>query len=317
MNKKLNILVVGFGMMGCRHVQALLEEKGKFQVHVLEPSQKNIQINTTRIGACIEDCLWYTNLSDIPKIDLAIVATSSSPRFNIVKTLIDSGCKYFLLEKIVFQSINQFAEILALVKSTGVNIYCNFVNRYFAAYSDIKNLLKPCLPIEIRVYGNSFGLGCNAIHYIDIFQYITSCNYLSLGTYLVSNLENENKRGIQYREFAGTINFSTSKGDSLSIIADPDFMGGITINIRQGNLEFLLSEQSQKLYSIGMNFSNLSDFIITPTSKLSNKIALEILEGNCKLTKLEDTICAHELLFKVFNICLFGEHNDSRLCPIT
>lgn len=317
MEKKLDVLVVGFGMMGCRHVQALLQDKTKFRVHVLEPSEENIQTNIARIGAGIADCNWYADMSDIPAIDLAIVATSSAPRFNIVKALIEKGCKFFLLEKIVFQSIDQFSEILELMKANGVKAYCNFVNRYFGAYNDIKSKLNSDLPIEMRVYGNAFGLGCNAIHYIDIFQYLTGCNDNSLKSSLVSILEIDNRRGNQYKEFTGTIKLTNNNNNTLSVIADQEFMGGVTISIRQGNLEYLLSEQSQKIFTIGENENSKSDFVITPTSKLSNQIAQEILEGNCRLTTLEDTFQSHSLLFKVFNTCLFSEHNSSILCPIT
>jgi len=317
MEKKLDVLVVGFGMMGCRHVEALLQNKEKFQVHVLEPSSENIETNTIRIDAKKEDCNWYTSLNEIPSVDFAIIATSSAPRFNIVKSLIDKGCKYFLLEKIVFQSKDQFKEIISLVNQKGVKAYCNFVNRFFVAYNEIKKELSSDTPLNMLVYGNAFGLGCNAIHYIDIFQYLTENNNLSMDSSAVSKIEFENRRGTQYHEFTGTIKLNTHTGSKLSIIADPEFLGGVSIHLKQGNREYLLSEQSQQYFSIGENFNEKKDFTITPTSRLSDKIALEILEGNCRLTTLEETFHSHELLFKVFNNYLFGEHLDSTICPIT
>jgi hypothetical protein len=317
MKNKLDVLVVGFGMMGCRHVQALLQNKEKFRVHVLEPSAENVETNITRIGAKLDDCCWYSSLGDVPQIDLAIVATASAPRYNIVKTLIETGCKFFLLEKIVFQSTAQFEEIMELMAARGAKAYCNFVNRYFGAYNEIKLELSASNPIEVLVYGNAFGLGCNAIHYIDIFQYLTANNNLNIDSSSVFKFEIENRRGIQYNEFIGTLKLSNDKGDRINIIADPDFLGGVSINIRHGKKEYLLSEQSQKHFSIGEGSNDKKDFIITPTSRLTDKITLEILEGNCRLTTLKETVHSHELLFKVFNNCLFGEHINTMLCPIT
>ena len=317
MKNKLDILVVGFGMMGCRHVQALLQNKEKFKVHVLEPSAENVETNTARIGAKPEDCNWYSNLGEVPPVDLAIVATSSAPRFNIVKTLIESGCKFFLLEKIVFQSIDQFREIMELMAVKNVKAYCNFVNRYFGAYNDIKKELSAAEPCDVLVYGNAFGMGCNAIHYIDIFQYLTSNNDLNIDSSSVSKFDIENRRGSQYNEFTGTLKLNNNKGDKISIIADPNFLGGVSINIKQGNKEYLLSEQSQKYYSIGEGSNEKKDFTIIPTSRLSDKITLEILEENCRLTNLEETFQSHQRLFEVFNKCLFGEHQNNTLCPIT
>jgi len=317
MKNKLDVLVVGFGMMGCRHVQALLQNKEKFKVHVLEPSAENVETNTARIGAKTEDCCWYSKLNEVPTVDLAIVATSSAPRFNIVKALIESGCKFFLLEKIVFQSEDQFREVMELMAVNNVKAYCNFVNRYFGAYNDIKKELSTTAPVEVLVYGNAFGMGCNAIHYIDIFQYLTANNNLRIDSASVSKFDIENRRGSQYNEFTGTLKLINSKGDKISIIADPDFLGGVSINVRQGKKEYLLSEQSQKYYTIGEGSNEKKDFTIIPTSRLSDKIVLEILEGNCRLTTLEETRQSHLLLFEVFNNCLFGEHHKTTLCPIT
>src|SRR5688572_21048070 len=111
---KKNVLIVGFGGMGCRHAQALLQEKDKFCIHVIETNPTNIENNIARIGAKRDDCKWYSSLEELPQIDLAIIATSAGPRFNIVKSLLKKGIRYFLLEKIVFQSVSQFDEILSL-----------------------------------------------------------------------------------------------------------------------------------------------------------------------------------------------------------
>ena len=126
---KKQILVVGFGVMGCRHVQAFLLEKDKFELHVVEPSEGNIKANIERIGAVKEDCHWYSGIDQVPNVDLAVVATSSAPRFNIVKALLEKGVKLFLLEKIIFQSKHQYDEILGLMKDYGAQAWSNFVNR--------------------------------------------------------------------------------------------------------------------------------------------------------------------------------------------
>lgn len=317
LNKQIEVLVVGFGMMGCRHVQALLNHKEKFSVHLFEPSLETIFINCEKIGASASDFKYYQHLSDIPNIDLAIVATSSAPRFEIVKTLLHSGCKLFLLEKIVFQSGVQFLEIIELMEKSDAKAYCNFVNRYFDAYNEIKQELSKDSCFEMLVYGNAFGLGCNAIHYIDIFQYLTCDNNLKIESSSVSRYCNENKRGDQYLEFIGTLKLYNFKGDKITIIADPEFFGGVSITIRQENRQYLLSEQSQSFFKIGKDLNLKKNFTITPTSKLSDKIVLEIFNGNCRLTLLEETFNSHELLFEVFNNCLLGKHRNSMICPIT
>ena len=182
MDKK-SVLIVGFGVMGCRHAQSFLDKKKDYEVHILEPSDESIKQNIKRIGAEKSDFIWYKNIDNIPLLDIAIIATSSYPRFEIVKNLIKMGYKKFLLEKVVFQSEKQFSTIIKMIDESDSVAYCNFVNRYFVAYNNIKKQLdRSNKKININVLGGALqlGLGCNAIHYIDILQYLTNNDEIQL-----------------------------------------------------------------------------------------------------------------------------------------
>ena len=314
---KKQILIVGFGNMGCRHVQALLNDKDKYDLHVVEPSKETVENNIGRIGATLEDCKWYNSINDLPFIDLAVIATSSAPRFNIVKTLINKGIKYFLLEKIVFQSVNQFNEILKLLNENNGRAYCNFVNRYFPVYNEIKGNMAKQEGIEMIVYGNAFGLGCNAIHYIDIFQYLTGSDEIKIFDSELVTSDSANRRGDEYKEFTGTIKVQNRKKDSLAIISDKEFLGGVMISIRTGKLNYVLNEQTQLFFKIEDNGIIKKRFIMLPTSKLTNIIVSDILKNQCKLTDLESTFRSHNELFDTINKHLTGSTSDSRICPIT
>lgn len=315
-----NVLVVGFGMMGCRHVQALLQRKGEMNVFVLEPSASVIEENLVRIRAVKEDCTWIADISEIQHgIDVAIVATSSAPRYGIVSALIEKGIKLFLLEKIVFQSEEQFDAILKMVEENDVKLYCNFVNRYFKPYNDIKShiALSGGADIHMTVMGGPFGLGCNAIHYVDIYQFITGDNEINVKTADVSVMDIQNRRGNQYKEFKGKILAGDSDQKSFFIISDENFQGGVVITITAGGKTFILSEQTQLIYETDGQTASQSDFEIIPTSRLSAQIVEEIIFGECKLTTLADTRSAHFSLFNIFNQALTSNHSSSMICPIT
>ncbi len=315
---KKNILVVGFGSMGCRHAQALLTNKAEFDVHILEPLQENITNNLARIGAVITDCKWYSSIDEIKDVDLAIVATSSGPRYSIVKALLEKGIKYFLLEKIVFQSKQQFNEILATVEKNKAVVYCNFVNRYFPVYNEIHDLIsKNNYVTDVTIYGNAFGLGCNAIHYVDLFQYLTGDNEVKILNSGLEQLNSENRRGSEYKEFVGVIKIQNTKKENLTIISEKDFTGGIVITIKCNNNTFILSEQTQRYFKISDNEIKSEIFIMMPTSKLSNIIVKEILNNTCSLTTLKDTYKAHVELIENFNNALYNNNTETLLCPIT
>jgi predicted dehydrogenase len=315
---KKRVLVVGFGIMGCRHVQAFLDDKNKYEVHVLEPSESNIKENLTKINAEYDDCIWYSKLDSIPLLDIAIIATSSKPRFEIIKKLLKIGYRKFLLEKIVFQSENQFNIILKLFKEVHAVAYCNFVNRYFEAYKKIKKELSNSENrTHITIHGGEFGLGCNAIHYIDIFQYLTNSNNLKFIKSKIEISKAKNRRGDDYKEFTGFFTLTNNKLDSIRIMSEIKYNGGITINIKNGDRNYFLNEQTKMFYYHTKKQFNFERFSIIPTSKLSNIIIDDIFNNTCILTKLDETYVAHVELFNVFNKILYGKDFLKKLCPIT
>ena len=316
----MNILISGFGKMGCRHAQSFLDKKKDYEVHILEPSDENIKQNIKRINAEKSDFIWYKDIDNVPVLDIAIVATSSYPRFEIVKNLTMMGYKKFLLEKIVFQSEKQFITIIRMINESDSVAYCNFVNRYFVAYNDIKKQLKQSTKqININVLGGAFelGLGCNAIHYIDILQYLTNNDEIELTKFDLSLLEGDNRRGSIYKEFYGMIELANKGGDTITLNSELELQQDITISISQGEKTFLLNEGTGKLFISDKSASSITDFIIIPSSKLTHDIIEDIFKNECRLTKLDQTLLGHTSLFRAFNNTLNNNHSSDTLCPIT
>lgn len=319
MDKK-RILIVGFGAMGCRHAQSFLDQKKDYEVHILEPSDDNIKQNIKRINAEKNDFIWYKDIDNIPLLDIAIVATSSYPRFEIVKNLLMMGYKKFLLEKIVFQSEEQFNTIIKMINDSESIAYCNFVNRYFVAYNDIKKQLEQSTKkININILGGALelGLGCNAIHYIDILQYLTNNDEIQLTKFNLQLLKNDNRRGSMYKEFYGMIQLANKAGDTITLNSELELQQDITISISQGEKTFLLNEGTGKLFISDKSASNITDFKIIPSSKLTHDIIEDIFKNKCRLTKLDQTLLSHTSLFKAFNETINNNHSSETLCPIT
>lgn len=318
MDKK-KILIVGFGAMGCRHAQSFLADRENYAVHILELCDKTIEQNIERINANKFDFTWHKNIDDVPLLDIAIVATSSKPRFEIVKKLIIKGYKKFLLEKIVFQSEEQFNIIIKMINEFNIDAYCNFVNRYFKAYNDIKKILnKSTDRVSINVLGKAseLSLGCNAIHYIDILQYLTNNDKIKLEEFNLNLLDIDNRRGSMYKEFYGIMKLKNEGGNTISLTSDLELQENITITISQGNKTFILNEGTGKFILNDQNGSDINDFIIIPSSKLTKTIVKDIFENRCRLTTVERTLKSHSSIFKAFNKTL-NNHSSSRLCPIT
>ena len=114
----MNILISGFGQMGCRHAQSLLTSNDDYSIYVIEPSDEAFETGLSTIGASKKDFTRHLKFEELnAPIDLAISATCSKPRYSILLDLIEYGIKYFLLEKVVFQSLKQFDIIIEKLES--------------------------------------------------------------------------------------------------------------------------------------------------------------------------------------------------------
>jgi len=314
----MNALIVGFGGMGCRHTQSLLASKRYEQISVVEPSDAMLEEGLQKINASPGD------ITRVPRIaqatghaDIVIIATSSEPRFEIMKQLLQRGFKHFLVEKIVFQSAAQFDEIIDLLEKSEARAYGNFVNRYFPTYVLLREKVRTSKArVAMTVTGGDLGIGCNAIHYLDLFEYLTGKNIQTVCSSLKS-WDKVNKRGDRYREFSGLISAKSGSDDTLTVYFDPSHSGGAMLHLDLGQERFLLSEGSGVEYRIFPDTIATADFTIIATSKLSATIVDDILGARSPLTSVAQTRNAHVHLFKAVNKTLQLPDKDTTLCPIT
>ena len=312
----MNALIVGFGVMGCRHAQSLLNAPGKIAVSVVEPSDENFSAGLNRINFKPSDVTRYLTLDEIKtSFDIAIVATSSAPRYDVVKALIAKGIKTLLLEKVVFQSLKQFDEIINLLQSNNAKAYCNFANRYFQNYIQLKNNIGSG-KVNMNVTGGEFGLASNALHYLDLFEYLTDSKMKITNSSLHIS-DKENKRGIQYRELHGSLSGGNHKGDVFSITSDISNSKMPVIMISADDPVFVFDQNTQKEIRTVNGKTSETEFQIIPTSVLTYPIVTDILAGKTHLTTVQETRNVHQEIFKYFNPVFGLENKTDTLCPIT
>jgi hypothetical protein len=312
----MNILVVGFGNMGCRHAQSLLKRDKADKIYVLEPVSEIVARNKVKIDDKENRIVLIESFDDLTcEIDFAIIATSANPRFEIVKRLLNYGVKNFLLEKVVFQSEKQFDEVIKLLNDNDAVAYCNFVNRYFAHYQDLKRSFLNNLPFKMIVTGPDFGLGCNALHYVDLFEFLSDeFSFVKSSNLVLSNAEH--KRGSIYKEVWGQLVWATEKGNMLLINSDANKTGGVEIIIIQGANTHVFSEESLNHIELLPDLTIKStDYVIRYTSELTNIILNDLMVGKIILPTVQETKSCHTQYFAILNQ-VFGL-SKSDLCPIT
>jgi len=310
-------LIIGFGAMGCRHAQSLLASKQYERIEVVEPSDGRLAEGLQKIGATPNAVIRVPSLAEASPANIVIVATSSEPRFAIIRELLERGFKRFLVEKIVFQSAAQFDEIIDLLERSGAQAYCNFANRYYPTYIRLHDDARTSSAVlSMTVTGGDIGIGCNAIHYLDLFEYIAGIEITTMHSSL-SPSDKKNKRGEHYREFSGLITAESNRGDILTIYFDPSHSGGATLNLEIGETRHVISEGTALHYCISRGVTSTVEFPIIPTSRLTATIVDDILGVRSPLTTIAQTRNAHVHLFKEINRTLQLPDQDSTLCPIT
>tara|TARA_Y100001970_G_C14201859_1_gene841582 strand:+ start:658 stop:1611 length:954 start_codon:yes stop_codon:yes gene_type:complete len=316
--KNINILIIGFGAIGCRHAQSLLDNGNK-NLSIIDENKDNIQKGLDAIGYSVSDVRIIDSFDEIGNEipDLAIIATSAEPRFDIYKELINRKIKFFLLEKVLFQSHSQFKYAIDLTIQNGVKSYCNFPNRYFDNYIRIKKRLKNIdNKISMSVTGGDCGIGCSGIHYLDLFEYLTNSK-INYTNSILEKWNKDNKRGDNYTDFSGMLIATNKKNDILRINFDKSHVGPCSVSISYQDNEIVLYEGSEIEFNFNKKNSFTNSFSIIPQSRLTAQLADDIFNDKSLMPSIEQAANSHLHLIKECNKIINKKNVTGFKCPIT
>lgn len=315
-----NILIVGCGNIGSRHLQSLERSLAPLSITVIEPNMNSQKIAKSLLEKNSKNSIsWLSSISELNQIfDLVIIATNAEKRKSLVDILLESGNKKFLLEKMVCQSENDYKDLIENFYKHDAFGWVNTNRRYFPFYQKLKNIINSNDNLKISITTGNNGLGSNAIHFIDLFLWLKNSDDVSLiGNFLTDKLYS-NKRGNQYYEFSGTV-FGKISNSFLKISFLPVDNLPLILDIKTKDFHILISETDEKFLKI----KNLEKFELPfkylHVSDLTLQIVSDILKNNsCHLPKVQDLFIAHCELFKIFNSHVKKLTNkELTLCPIT
>ncbi len=319
------IYIIGCGNIGSRHLQAIALLPYDMHIHIVDPSAEAKALAQQRFEELMPQgeriqLSWHDRLpSDTGHSDLTIVATSSRGRVALVLELLGSGHRRFIIEKMVTQSKEQYAQLEANLVKYNAKAWVNTARRYFGAYRQIVNRLSADGPAWVSVTAGNMGLGCNAIHFIDLFQWFAQEQEVTLsGDYLYRKLF-DNKRGKELIEFAGTLMGRTPNGSVVNVTFLPyDNPTLVSLSSQRGHV--LIDETSETL-TVLRQTADLGDLSYRNSfvSETTAAIITDILDHDtCDLPETHGSAVVHHELFRIFNQhikLLTGE--EPALCPIT
>lgn len=215
-----NIVIIGAGQLGSRHLQAMKGVKESLNIEVIDQEARALTIARQRyddIPGVSNSRIHYTQSFDTmpDSVDVAIISTSSANRKEaIVQLLEKTDVKYLVLEKILFQDEKDLYEVQQFIDLKKVETWVNCPMRMMPFYKLLKSEFNN--QITYQISGSNFGLVTNLIHYLDFIGYLVGCNDFSLDTKRIDKELVPSKRD-GYMELNGTISASFIDGSVLEV----------------------------------------------------------------------------------------------------
>jgi len=332
-----HIAVIGAGNIGRRHLQALHSLPFEATLHVVDPAEA---ARAATLGFLAEQAAQtnapkrvadHASAQTLPRsLDIAIVATNADVRLEATRSLLQTTAPRFLvLEKVLARSPQELQDLWATVVSYGVPSYVNCSRRLCGGYQALRAELAGRTVTSLAVSGPDWGIGCNAIHFIDAFAFLLNTNDYTLHADPALLTVKPSKRPGFY-ELHGRVSgvFHAALG-SVPFVIDAAPAGKalpITIRATADEVDVLACETTRRWHVRHAETQwawppeGPQPFDLLLTSQSTAQFAESLLSyGMCTLPTLAESVLLHrpmlEALLPVFEASLGPQPNG--LCPIT
>ena len=311
------IVIIGAGGIGSRHLQSLSKIKIPLQIFVVDPILKALKIAKNMLEESTppynhsKHTKYISNIKSIPKsIDIAIISTNADVRKIVFTDLVQLvKVKYVIFEKVAFQSVEEFQEVIRILDDLEIKSWVNCTRRMFPFYKKLRDIFSTENKVEIHYSGSNWGLGCNSIHLLDLFAYLTGQYHLTIDSSGLDKKMYPAKRN-NVIEFGGKLTAKTQRNDLLTIIDYKESHEKINKIIASENFHynFLHSEGKVIFKSKDCGWlNNNSTFSIPYQSELTHFLVMDLLNsGICDLTPIYESFEIHKSMLEAFRKHLNG-----------
>lgn len=324
--EKRQIGIIGAGNLGIRHLQAIALLEESCRITVMDIREEALQKAETAFretgGADRHNVCFVREMASMPReMDAVVVATASDVRRKVIEELLaNARAPYLILEKVLFQRLEDYSAIGELMEKKQIRAFVNCPRRMYPVYGRIKKKLEDAHTMEIMASGSDWHLGCNGIHMLDLIAYLAGSEQITLN---ISGLEPEclPSRRKGFLEIVGTIcgtmgrcrAFSLASYPREGILASTVILSDVCwYRILEGKRELEFADAST-----GWEWKK-ETFEMPYQSRLTN-LALEELfsGGTCRLTAFEESCRLHMALEEQLIPWFEKQGGKKGLCPIT
>jgi Oxidoreductase family, NAD-binding Rossmann fold len=320
------IVIVGAGQLGSRHLQGVLRANLQASIEVVDPNSVALENAKKRVDEISyeknsKSIAFLTCLTAVSKhIDLCIVASTANVRFNIIQTLVSvSTIRFLILEKILFQDLDQYDLTQELLAKNGIQTWVNCPRRMVPEYKALQSRINTNEPISFVLLGSNWGLGCNAIHFIDLFTFFTGNHKLVFNTDRIHKIIPAKREG--FYELVGTLSGSQQNNAEIVLQSKEQQNAFISISILTGTFYCTINEIKGLMTIMDTTSQQTEDIKISIPlqSQLTIKICEDLLlRGHCDLTSYPISSLLHKQLLSSY-VDVFERNGFSlhKSCPIT
>ncbi len=321
------ILLVGAGNIGSRHLQALALLNRDADITVVDQNEESLKVAKERFESVYQSdykiqVSYIRDLQDAYiDADIAIVATSAGPRKAIVETLLENTTiKSYILEKVVFQSVDDLYEMKKKFDERHIKVWVNCPRRNMDSYKKLRELLREESYVNYLVEGGDWGMGCNSIHLLDIYAYLSGASEFSADIERLDTGHINSKRS-GYWEFTGQIDIDTNKGQ-VTMRSMKNQKAYLIATITSNHYQIIVDESRGKVWirsaETGWEFDvrELNTLYVSQITQLNVEAILD--RGDCDLPPYEESLRYHEVLINAFlNHLKKTDDYREKSCPIT
>ncbi|NLR61857.1 Gfo/Idh/MocA family oxidoreductase [Chitinophaga polysaccharea] len=322
--------IIGAGQLGSRHLQALANVNSPLTIFVADINEQSLNVAQDRfneVNMREDRVVHYVNdTHDFPEqMDIIIVATNSIVRRTVVEKLLERiTVKHLILEKFLFPKLEDYECVFALFNQhKDILVWVNCPRRTFDIYKDIASQLSTVEAgmINVSVTGSAWGLGCNSIHFVDLFAMLTNESSVEV---IYQGLDNEymaSKRA-GYIDFSGKLLLRTPTGHNMSITSFKAGALPLIVEVFTPAAYWIVNESAKIVDSAtdGQNWELTRQILNFPMqSKVGTGVINDLLTTNhCDLTPFNVSAQLHKALLTTFLAKYNSINNEGKdICPIT
>jgi predicted dehydrogenase len=310
-----SVLLVGCGNIGFRHLQALVQLPQATAISIVEP---NLAAHP-RIATLIAEHAGPHRLelhAALPQtaahFDLAVLATSANHRRVIIEDLLARhSVAVMILEKVLFQRLEDLDAVLVLLTAQAVTTYVNCGRRYFPGYIALQQrFAAQSQALDILITGQAFGLASNAVHFIDLAEYLNGSAISKLdGTGLLADTVTAKRADCV--EIFGSLTAQFANGARLTVDCRADGPLAVAARISGQGVDISIDEVARNITESGVTTA----FVSKNVSECVEIYAAALQTGQCDLTRYADSARQHRLYLSA--VLAHLGLPQTAICPIS